>query len=65
VKEGMRFMKKGENYNAIKKGSKMTVDPIRMMKDIQAISKLLSVNPRNHLLFVMGTNNGLRTCDLL
>ncbi len=58
-------MKKGENYNAIKKGSKMTVDPIRMMKDIQAISKLLSVNPRNHLLFVMGTNNGLRTGDLL
>lgn len=58
-------MKKGENYNAIKKGSKMTVDPIRRMKDIQAISKLLSVNPRNHLLFVMGTNNGLRTGDLL
>ena len=48
-------MKKGENYNAIKKGSKMTVDPIRRMKDIQAISKLLSDNPRNHLLFVMGT----------
>ena len=43
----------------------MTVDPIRRMKDIQAISKLLSDNPRNHLLFVMGTNNGLRTGDLL
>jgi len=61
----MQFMKKGENYNGIKKGSKMTVDPIRRMKDIQAISKLLSDNPRNHLLFVMGTNNGLRTGDLL
>jgi integrase len=35
------------------------------MKDIQAISKLLSDNPRNHFLFVMGTNNGLRTGDLL
>jgi integrase len=35
------------------------------MKDIQAISKLLSDNPRNNLLFVMGTNNGLRTGDLL
>jgi len=58
-------MKKGENYNGIKKGSKMTVDPIRRMKDIQAISKLLSDSPRNHLLFVMGTNNGLRTGDLL
>jgi integrase len=58
-------MNKGENYNGIKKGSKMTVDPIRRTKDIQAISKLLSDNPRNHLLFVMGTNNGLRTGDLL
>ena len=58
-------MKKGENYNGIKKGSKMTVDPIRRLKDIQAISKLLSDNPRNHLLFVMSTNNGLRTGDLL
>ena len=35
------------------------------MKDIQAISKMLSDNPRNNLLFVMGTNNGLRTGDLL
>jgi integrase len=58
-------MKKGENYNCPKKGSKMTVDPIRRMKDIQAIAKLLSDNPRNSLLFVMGTNNGLRTGDLL
>jgi integrase len=58
-------MKKGENYNFPKKGSKMTVDPIRRMKDIQAISKTLSDNPRNNLLFVMGTNNGLRTGDLL
>jgi integrase len=58
-------MKKGENYNCPKKGPKMTVDPIRRMKDIQAISKLLSDSPRNHLLFVMGTNNGLRTGDLL
>jgi integrase len=58
-------MKKGENYNRPREGSKITVDPIRKMKDIQAISKLLSDNPRNHLLFVMGTNNGLRTGDLL
>jgi len=35
------------------------------MKDIQSISKMLSDNPRNNLLFVMGTNNGLRTGDLL
>jgi len=58
-------MKKGENYNKPKVGSKIAVDPIRRMKDIQAISKMLSDNPRNNLLFVMGTNNGLRTGDLL
>ena len=58
-------MKKGENYNGPKVGSKMVVDPIRRVKDIQSISKLLSDHPRDHLLFVMGTNNGLRTGDLL
>jgi hypothetical protein len=58
-------MKKGENYNSPKIGSKIAVNPIRRMKDIQVISKMLSDNPRNHLLFVIGTNNGLRTGDLL
>ena len=58
-------MTKGENYNKPNVGPKITVDPIRRMKDIQAISKMLSDNPRNNLLFVMGTNNGLRTGDLL
>lgn len=58
-------MTKGENNNRPQKGSKITVDPIRKVKDIQAISKMLQDNPRNHLLFVMGTNNGLRTGDLL
>jgi integrase len=58
-------MTKGQNNNRPQKGSEIAVDPIRRMKDIQAISKLLSDNPRNNLLFVMGTNNGLRTGDLL
>ena len=58
-------MTKGQNSNRPQKGPKITVDPIRRMKDIQAISKMLSDNPRNNLLFVMGTNNGLRTGDLL
>jgi integrase len=61
----MQAMKKGENYNRPKNGSRIAVDPIRRMKDIQSISKMLTDNPRNHLLFVMGTNNGLRTGDLL
>ncbi|MEI8226290.1 MAG: tyrosine-type recombinase/integrase [Bacteroidota bacterium] len=58
-------MTKGQNNNRPQKGSRITVDPIRKVKDIQAISKMLQDSPRNHLLFVMGTNNGLRTGDLL
>jgi integrase len=58
-------MKQGRNVNHPKKGSRIAVDPIRQIKDIKAISKLTSGNPRDHLLFVMGINNGLRACDLL
>ncbi len=58
-------MKKGRNANHPKKGSRITVDPIRQIKDIKAISKMTSGNPRDHLLFVMGINNGLRACDLV
>jgi integrase len=59
-------MMKGQNSNRPKKGSRITVGPIRRVKDIQAISKLLLMdNPRNHLLFVLGVNNGLRTGDVL
>jgi integrase len=58
-------MKQGGNANHPKKGSRIAVDPIRKVKDIQAISKLTSGNPRDHLLFVMGINNGLRACDLV
>ncbi len=41
------------------------MEPIRKVKDIQLVSRLLSDNPRSHLLFLMGINNGLRTGDLL
>ncbi|MDD3250528.1 MAG: tyrosine-type recombinase/integrase, partial [Smithellaceae bacterium] len=51
--------------NHPKKGSSTVVDPIRDEKHIKAIRKILSDNQRNHLLFVMGINNGLRTGDLL
>ncbi len=49
----------------IKKGSNLTVDPIRKQKDIRSISRLLKSNPRNYLLWVMGINNGIRTNDLV
>ena len=53
------------NINHPKKGDRISVDPIRKIKDIKAISKLINDNPRDHLLFLMGINNGLRACDLL
>ncbi len=53
------------NPNHPKKGDRISVEPIRKIKDIKAISKYLKDNPRDQLLFVMGINNGLRACDLL
>jgi integrase len=58
-------MKRGGNFNHPKKGDRIKVDPIRKIKDIKAISKLTSDNPRDHLLFIMGINNGLRAGDLI
>lgn len=49
----------------IEKGSDITVEPIRKIKDIKAVSKLLESNPRNYLLWIMGINNGLRASDLV
>ena len=61
----MKKIKMTKNPNHPPKGSSIVVDPIRHEKDIKAIRKLLSGNARDHLLFVMGINNGLRTGDLL
>ena len=58
-------MRQGGNANHPKKGSRIAVDPIRQIKDIKAISKLTSDNPRDHLLFIMGINNGLRAGDMI
>lgn len=55
-----------KNQNHPKKGSKITVDPIRAEKDIKRIKRnLKKESARDHLLFVMGINNGLRIGDLL
>ena len=58
-------MTSSRNANHPKKGDRLEVEPIRRLEDIRAISQLTQSNPRDHLLFVMGINNGLRTCDLL
>jgi len=51
--------------NHPKKNDRIAVDPIRRIEDIQAISKMLSDSPRDHLLFTLGINNGLRAVDIL
>lgn len=43
----------------------MQVEPIRDMKDIKSIKKLLSSQPRNLLLFTLGINSALRASDIL
>lgn len=47
------------------KGTNKTVEPIREEGDIERIKKVTYQSPRDHLLFVMGINNGLRISDLL
>jgi len=53
------------NPNHPKKGSVIRVDPIRNIKDIKSIRKLLSDQPRNLALFTLGTNTNLRASDML
>lgn len=43
----------------------MTVEPIKALEDIQSIKRILRSSPRDHLLFVMGINSGIRLGDLL
>ena len=43
----------------------MKVGPITSPRDIKSIKKLLSDQPRNRLLFILGINTGLRVQDLL
>jgi len=53
------------NPNHPKKGDNISVQPIRDLKDIESIKKLLSKTQRDLLLFTIGINNGLRCGDLL
>ena len=45
---------RGNQKNHPKKGSRITVEPIKNIKDIEAIKKILSEKPRDLLLFIMG-----------
>jgi len=48
------------NPNHPEKGSLIKVEPIRKMKDIKAIKKLLHDKPRDLCLFILGINTNLR-----
>ena len=54
-----------KNPNHPKKDSTIKVEPIRELRDIKSIKKLLADNPRNLCLFVLGINSNLRASDLL
>lgn len=59
------MMKKGTNQNHPKKGDFIKVGPIREIKDIETIKKLLADKPRDLCLFTLGINTNLRASDLL
>ena len=61
----MDARERGNQKNHPKKGSRITVEPIKDTTDIEAIKKILAGKPRDLLLFVMGINNGLRIGDIL
>jgi len=58
-------MVKGQNFNRPDPGSKIKVQPIRTLKDIETIKKLLKDNPLQYALFTLGINTNLRASDLL
>ena len=53
------------NPNHPKTGSQIKVDPIKNLKDVKSIKKLLKDNPRDFALFVIGINTNLRASDLV
>ncbi|MEI6315225.1 MAG: tyrosine-type recombinase/integrase [Syntrophus sp. (in: bacteria)] len=58
-------MKKGQNFNHPQAGDQTKVEPIRDLKDIKAIRKMLNGNALYQALFTIGVNTNLRASDLL
>lgn len=56
---------KGNPGHGLTKGSSTFIEPIRDPGDILRIERSLRSEPRNHLLFVISCENGLRTGDIL
>lgn len=55
----------GNNSNNPTVGSRISVEPIRDLKDIQKIKKMLADKPRDLALFIAGINTNLRASDLV
>ncbi|BBO80231.1 integrase [Desulfosarcina ovata subsp. sediminis] len=53
------------NPNHPKQGDTIKVDPIKEVKDIKAIKRMLQGKPRDLCLFTLGINTNLRASDLL
>lgn len=64
MKETMTTKRNG-NANHPQKGDSIKVDPIKNLKDIQTIKKMLKDKPRDYCLFTLGINTNLRASDLL
>jgi integrase len=58
-------MKRKQKDNHPKKGSRITVEPIKSRKDIKSIKTLLAAKPRDLAIFVIGINTNLRASDLV
>lgn len=54
---------KGQNHP--QKGSQIRVEPIKELKAIKTIKKLLADHPRNYCVFTLGINTALRANELL
>jgi hypothetical protein len=54
-----------QRQNHPKKGSRIKVEPIRQIKDITNLKKLLADKPRDFCLSIVGINTNLRASDLL
>lgn len=56
-------MNGNQNHPAL--GSQIKVEPIRKLRDIVSIKKLLQDNPRNYAIFVVGINTPLTPGELI
>lgn len=54
-----------QSQNHPKKNSHISVEPLKALKDIKSIKKLLAGKPRDLAVFVLGINTNLRAGDLL